>query len=63
MKEVNKILCSCGGVPTSVDPTETEEKVYGCNQRGCCVGALECPNCKTRFTLLYAPPDPDWERE
>lgn len=61
-REVEAIQCSCGGQPTEVTPTEAEEAAHGCGTAECCVTALACPACGTRFTVLLAAPDPDWDR-
>lgn len=60
MRDIETIECSCGGKPEEVDTTPEEERKYGCGRQGCCVRAVECPKCHTRFTMsLSAPEDVD----
>ena len=56
-REVKKIVCSCGGDVKEEEPSDTEEKRYGCQQRGCCVTAFQCQLCKTRFTFALCSPE------
>ena len=61
-REVNIALCSCGGKFHEVDPTDEEEKKYGCSCKGCCVEAIQCDKCNTRITLaLNAPEDEPYD--
>jgi hypothetical protein len=57
MREIETIQCSCGDKPDEVETTDAEEKEHGCGTRGCCVGAYECPKCKTRWTFAFAAPE------
>lgn len=57
MREIRKIICSCGGEITKVETTITEDKEYGCKRKGCCVEAFECNKCKTRLTVVYESPE------
>jgi len=56
-RDVNKMICSCGGAFYEADPTEKEEKTYGCGRSGCCVMAIQCDKCKTRVTIDLCAPD------
>ena len=56
MRNINRIVCSCGGEPSPVPTTDDEELRHGCGRRECCVNAYQCPQCGTRWTFdLEAP--------
>lgn len=60
-REIREILCSCGGKPREVERTEAEIATYGCSRDApdwvCCVMGIECPSCKTRWTLALEAPE------
>lgn len=64
---IGKILCSCGGEPEKVETTETEIDKHGCDRDkpdwSCCVMAIQCPSCKTRWTLDLESPEADQDRD
>ena len=51
MREIESVRCSCGGIVQEYVTTDEEESCYGCGRKGCCVTALECDKCHTRFTI------------
>lgn len=57
MRGVESIRCSCGGEVVEKEPTEEEEKKYGCGTPGCCVEAFQCTECLTRFTFSLDAPE------
>ncbi len=56
---LTKVVCSCGGAPEDNDPTEQEERDHGCYRPACCVVAMVCPQCKTRWVFSMDPPEAD----
>lgn len=56
-REINEILCSCGGKPVEAQPTIEEEKEYGCGRSGCCVKVFCCPLCGTRWVFDLESPE------
>lgn len=40
---IEYIICACGNKAEWIDPTDQEEKDYGCSRRRrCCVSAYQC---------------------
>lgn len=61
MREIRKIVCSCGGTVKEQDTTPMEESLYGCQQKGCCVKAYVCEGCKTRFVFALEAPEYNYD--
>ena len=61
MKDINKIICSCGGEAERKKTSKEEESKYGCNRKECCVNAYECNKCKVRWTFTFDAPEPMWD--
>lgn len=61
MREVEKMLCGCGGNYKEVATTEQERKEWGCHRDSdkysCCVMAVKCDGCDNRIVLALASPD------
>ena len=61
MREIEEIICSCGGTPEETKTTDEERKKYGCHRDSeewtCCVEAKMCPKCKTRWMFALAAPE------
>ena len=60
-REIEHIVCSCGGAVKKVKPTDQEEKDYGCGRTECCVKAFKCGKCETRWMFSLASPEMDTE--
>jgi len=60
-REICGISCSCRGVPRKVETTQAEINKHGCHRdkpdRACCVVAIECASCKTRWTFILEVPE------
>lgn len=60
-REIRKITCSCGGEPKEIERTQDEIEMYGCSRDkldwSCCVIAIKCPLCKTRWVLALEAPE------
>ena len=57
MREVDYVLCSCGGEVEEVETTDEEDKKYGCSRKGCCAVAFQCKKCQTRFLFALNAPE------
>jgi hypothetical protein len=53
MREIDSAVCSCGGVVKKVAAYQSEIM----DRCECCVKALECDKCKTRFALHLEAPE------
>jgi hypothetical protein len=60
-RDVENAFCSCGGKFHSVEPTEQEEKKYGCSSKKCCVAAIQCDKCNTRVTFELCAPEMEFD--
>lgn len=56
MRLIEFVLCSCGGKPAVEEQTAEEEKDHGCGH-GCCLTAIRCPKCGTRFLIRLEAPE------
>lgn len=56
MRAIERAKCSCGGKVFTKEPTDEEVEWSGCS-RGCCVVAMECDKCQTRFTCALEAPE------
>ena len=59
-RDVANINCSCGGEVHESDPSEEEEGKYGCGRSACCVSAMQCDKCGTRFVFNLEAPEMEW---
>ena len=56
-REVKSASCPCGGVPLADEPTAEEERAHGCGRPGCCVAAIACQGCGTRWRFALEAPE------
>ena len=63
MRDVDVILCDCGGKLEKTECTEAEEKDHGCGLRRCCAAAFVCDKCGIRKAFTLPAPNCEWGDE
>ncbi len=57
VRDIDYIVCSCGGRPVEIDTTVEEDKQFGCGKPGCCAHAYQCDKCKTKWIFSLEAPE------